>query len=406
LDQALHIARRGPGLRVHYAIAVVAAFVAHGGPLDQACWARGVTYYLPDGRASLHPGALGEAAASLLPGADRAAVLWTFDLDAHGVVTANSVERAVVRSRARLTYQEVQAAADAGTGPEAVGLLRRFGEARLRQEAERGGVSLDLPAQEVQVADGGYRLAYEERFDAMQWNAQVSLMAGMAAAERVVAAGIGVLRTMPPPDPAVVDMVRRTAVALGVPWPPGASYASVVGGLDSDDPAQGAVLSVAARGLRGAGYLALPDPDATGRALEHAAVAARYAHVTAPLRRLGDRYVSEVCLAAEANEAPPEWVGARLADLPDALRRADGRASGASRAVVDLVEALVLRPLVGRKLEVTVTAADEDGSTVLCRDPAVQARIRGHRLALGEQVEVLVEAADPVARRVDLEPLG
>ncbi|MGE3622202.1 MAG: RNB domain-containing ribonuclease, partial [Acidimicrobiia bacterium] len=97
LDQALHIARRGPGLRVHYAIADVAAFVAPGGPLDQACWARGVTYYLPDGRASLHPGALGEAAARLLPGADRAAVLWTFDLDAHGVVTANSVERAVVR---------------------------------------------------------------------------------------------------------------------------------------------------------------------------------------------------------------------------------------------------------------------------------------------------------------------
>src|SRR5918995_314104 len=112
LDQALHLSPRdaaGGGWRVRYAIADVAAFVTPGGALDAAVWDRGFTYYLPDGRAPLHPAVLGEDAGSLLPDRDRPAVLWTVDLDASGAVVASTVERAVVRSRAQLTYEEVQA---------------------------------------------------------------------------------------------------------------------------------------------------------------------------------------------------------------------------------------------------------------------------------------------------------
>jgi exoribonuclease R len=408
LDQALHIERRagGRGWRVRYAIADVAAFVTPGGPLDAACWDRGLTFYLPDGRAPLHPAVLGEDAGSLLPDRDRAAVLWTVDLDAEGAVAAATVERAAVRNRAQLTYEEVQAQVDAGTAPETLVLLREVGEARRRQEEARGGVSLDLPAQRVEVVDGGYRIVFEATVPAMGWNAQVSLLVGMVAAERMVGAGTGLLRTMPPPPDDVVEMVRRTAGALGVAWPAGATYADVVRDLDGDVPDEAALLALAARGLRGAGYVALPAAVAVEgpRALEHAAVAARYAHVTAPLRRLGDRYATEVCLAVEAGDGPPAWVVGGLAGLPDALQRAGGRESGASRAVVDLAEALVLRPLVGQPLEVAVVAADDEGSTVVCRDPAVQARVAGHRLPLGEQVAVLVEAADPVERTVILRP--
>ena len=65
LDQAFHAERRPHGFRVRYAIADVAAFVAPGGALDREAFARGVTLYLPDGRAPLYPDVLGEGAASL-----------------------------------------------------------------------------------------------------------------------------------------------------------------------------------------------------------------------------------------------------------------------------------------------------------------------------------------------------
>jgi exoribonuclease R len=406
LDQALHIERRGRGWRVHYAIADVAAFVVGGGPLDTACWDRGLTFYLPDGRAPLHPDVLGVGSASLLPDEDRAAVLWTVDLDADGAIESASVERAVVRSQAQLTYADVQAAVDGGTAGETLVLLREVGEARQRQEADRGGVSLDLPSQKVEAEDGGYRIEFETTLPAMGWNAQLSLLVGMVAAERMVRAGVGLLRTMPPAPQHVIDKVRRTARALHVDWPDGASYADVVRDLRSDVPDQAALLALAARGLRGAGYLALPADVTDPRVLEHAAVAAPYAHVTAPLRRLGDRYATEVCLALEAGDPPPTWSTERLGDLPAALQKAGGRESGASRAAVDLVEALVLRPLVGRELEVSVVAADDEGSTVVCRDPAIEVRMPGRRLDLGEQIAVRIQAADPVERRVELVPMA
>jgi exoribonuclease R len=409
LDQALHIERRGTGWRVHYAIADVAAFVEPTGPIDADCWDRGVTFYLPDGRASLHPAVLAEGAASLLPGQERPAALWTVDLDSDGSVVASRVERSIVRSRAQMTYEDAQAAidAEAGTGsaPSTLVGLRAVGEARLAQEAARGGVSLDLPSQRVDAVDGSYHVEFEATLPTMGWNAQISLLVGMVAAQRMVDAGVGLLRTLPPPDKAVLDQVRRTARALRVDWPGGASYAEVVRNLDSHVADEAALLSLAARGLRGAGYLALPASVADPREIEHSAVAAPYAHVTAPIRRLGDRYATEVCLAIEAGSEPPEWASARLPDVPDALRRARGRESGATRAAVDLVEALVLRPMVGRTLEVAVIAVDEGGSTVVCRDPAIQARIEGPPLGLGDEVTVRIVAADPAEARVVLEPV-
>ncbi|HEY3141725.1 MAG TPA: RNB domain-containing ribonuclease [Acidimicrobiales bacterium] len=407
LDQALHIERRNGGAggwRVRYAIADLAAFVGPGGALDQSCWDRGLTYYLPDGGAPLHPEVLGVGAASLLPKQDRPAVLWTIDLDADGGVTSTSVVRAIVRSRDQLTYEQVQRDVDRGTAAETLVLLSEVGEVRRRQEAARGGVSLDLPAQRVEADDGGYRIEFETTVPAMAWNAQISLLAGMVAAERMVTAGVGLLRTVPPPEGFVVDRVRHTARALHVAWPDGASYADVVRDLRSDVPDQAALLSLASRGLRGAGYIALPV-DGDGVELAHAAVAAQYAHVTAPLRRLGDRYVAETCLAIEAGDRPPAWVTERLPALPETLGRASSRESAAARAAVDLVEALVLRPMVGDTLDVTVVAADKEGSTVVCRDPAIQARVH-QRLELGDHVTVRITAADPTTRTVNLEPTG
>lgn len=408
LDQAVHVERRTAGWRVHYAIADVPAFVRPGGALSLEVQDRGVTFYLPDERSPLHPPVLGEDAASLLPGQDRPAVLWTIDLDLDGAVSSAALERAVVRSRAQLTYGEVQVDVDSGRASEPLALLAEVGRVRQEVEAAREGVSLDLPTQRI-ISDGGsYRLEHEVVVPAMGWNAQISLLTGMVAAEAMLDAGVGLLRTLPPPDPKVVGVVQRTAVALGVQWPEGATYAAVVRGLDGADPDQAAVLALAARGLRGSGYLALgagaPVPD-DPVAVRHAAVAAPYAHVTAPLRRLCDRATIEVCLALFSDRDVPDGVVAQVAELPAAMSRAKARESGAARAAIDLVEALVLRPHIGEVVEATVVSTDDERSTVVIGSLAIAAAVGVGHLPLGEAVSLRIDDADPTTRRVTLTPV-
>src|SRR3712207_6696976 len=128
LDQAIHIERSGDGYVVHYAIADVAAFVSAGDPGDVEANRRGETLYGADSKIPLHPPVLSEGAASLLPDQVRPALLWTIRVDEVGEGTDVQVERALVRSRAQLTYEAVQADLDAGRAGELIGLLKEVGE--------------------------------------------------------------------------------------------------------------------------------------------------------------------------------------------------------------------------------------------------------------------------------------
>nr|BFE79998.1 hypothetical protein GCM10020093_025990 [Planobispora longispora] len=108
--------------------------------------------------------------------------------------------------------------------------------------------------------------------------------------------------------------------------------------------------------LRGADYVAFNgEPPAEAA---HAAVAAPYAHVTAPLRRLADRYASEICLAIAAGEPVPEEIQRVMVELPEVMRATGRRASAAARACVDLVEAFVLRERVGQTFDAVVIDVD------------------------------------------------
>src|SRR5690606_7153657 len=108
LDQAVFLERAGDGYRVWYAIADVAAFIELGGVLDAEARRRGQTVYAPDGRIPLHPVSISEDAGSLLPGLDRSAYVWTFELDADARLTKTGLARARVRSRAQHDYEGVQ----------------------------------------------------------------------------------------------------------------------------------------------------------------------------------------------------------------------------------------------------------------------------------------------------------
>ncbi|MFG2457585.1 RNB domain-containing ribonuclease [Streptomyces sp. NPDC048523] len=408
LDQAMHLSRRGTGYRLRYAIADVAAFVVPGGLLDAEAHRRVMTLYFPDTRIPLHPPVLSEGAASLLPDQVRPAALWTIDLDAEGRTTAADVRRALVRSRAKLDYEGVQRAIDSGTAEEPLELLRVVGELRERLEVERGGISLRIPEQEIAERDGTYELSYRAPLPADGWNAQISLLTGMAAADLMLGHGTGVLRTLPAAPDGAVGRLRRTAHALHIDWPHHVSYAALVRSLDPRIPHHAAFLQECTTLLRGAGYTVFRDgilPSLT----THAAVAAPYAHCTAPLRRLIDRYASEICLAAVAGEPVPEWVLAAFEALPREMTEGGRLAAKAERECVDLVEAALLKDRVGEVFDGCVVDVDEDRptvGTVQLETPAVMGRIDGAdlSLSLGERLRVKVVQSDPGTSKVRFAP--
>ncbi|MEA2248718.1 MAG: hypothetical protein QOH46_3247 [Solirubrobacteraceae bacterium] len=386
LDQALHIERRGDGHRVRYAIADVAAFVAQGGALDRDTHRRGVTVYAPDEKAPLHPPVLSEGAASLLPGGWRPAVLWTLDLDATGALTATDVRRAQVKSVAQHTYEDVPA--------DVAALLREVGERRLALERDRGGVRLAVPEQEVIREDGSWTVRYRVPLATEDHNAQVSLLTGMAAAQLMLKAGTGILRTQKPPSERSLARLRRQAAALNVPWPDDLSYPEFIRTLDPKIPAHAAVMHEATGVGGAAGYTAFdgePPQDAA-----HFAVAAHYAHATAPLRRLQDRFVSECCLAACAGTPVPDWVRQGLPALPEAMSAGAHRAGKVERGVVDLVEAAILAGREGERFDAVVI----DDGLVQLREPAIRGPLEDGGPPPGRDVAVRLETADVAARKV------
>ncbi|KAA1423589.1 RNB domain-containing ribonuclease [Mumia zhuanghuii] len=405
LDQAMFIERSGDGWTVHYAIADVVSYVRPGGAVDAEAHRRGQTLYAPSRRIPLHPPALSEDAASLLPEVVRPAVLWSIDLDADGRQRDVRVERARVRSTAQLDYEGVQAQVEAGRGPETLALLREVGERREALEAERGGVSLPLPSQEIErAADGSWSLTYRQLLLSEGWNEQISLMTGMAAAGLMLEAEVGLVRTLPPADEHGLRRLRRAARGLGIEWPADMAYPELVRTLDPTLPHHLAMLDACTGLLRGAGYVAF-DGDAPADAeAEHSAIAAPYAHATAPLRRLADRYVSEVCLAVSGGSEVPAWAREGLVALPDVMGATGRVASRFDRAVLDLVEAVVLSDAVGRSFGgVVIDADDKDPAkgSILLDDPAVEAPVVGTApLPLGELVRVTLEEADVDARSV------
>ena len=399
LDQALHIERRDGGYLVSYAIADVAAFVVAGSALDDETRRRGETLYFPDLRVPLHPAVLSEGAASLLPGQVRPAVLWAISLDATGQTTAVDVRRARVRSVAQLDYGQLQQMLDAGAAPVAAELLGEVGRARLALARARHAINLDLPEQEVAADDhGGWRLQWRMPLPVESWNAEISLLTGMCAGEMMLRAGVGLLRTLPAPDHTTVSHLARLAPALGVSWPPGARPGDVLAGLDRADPRHVAFFEHAASLLRGAGYTAF-DGSAPSHP-EHAGVGAVYAHVTAPLRRLVDRFGTEVCLAVAAGVPVPDWAREALPGLPAIMAAADHHAHEVDRAVVDTVEAWLLREQIGHDFDAVVVDARAETAHIALDDPPVRASCDGHQLREGSRIRARLAMADVAARQV------
>lgn len=401
LDQAMCLERTSNGYRVRYAIADVPAFVPPGGHIDEEARSRGVTIYCPDRRAGLHPPRLAEDAASLLPDVRRGAFVWDMRLDNDAQLVDVQLGRARVQSHMRLAYADVAQHVADGEHDGQLALLKEIGERRLALEHARGGASLAMPEQEVVATGaGGYALSSRAVLPSEDWNAQISLMTGMAAATMMLNGRIGVLRTMPKPDERELAHFRDQVRALGAPWPHDMEYGAFLRTLTLDNPRHLAIVQQAARLFRGAGYTAFDGADPVESM--HAAVAAPYAHVTAPLRRLVDRFGLVVCEALANGREVPDWARAALPTLPKIMASADRQAHAVERACVDAVEAAALSSLIGQRCDaIVLDDQDREHPLVHIADPAIVSRAVG-AARQGDVIQVMVTQADIVRGTVGL----
>lgn len=388
LDQAFHIERAGRDLLLHYAIADVGWFVRAGSALDKAAWQRGMTQYLPGARVPLYPAALGEAAASLLPDGPRPAVVFSVRIDADGIARIAGVERALVRSRAKLGYETV-------TPAELPPLLPELAERIREAERARGAARLDSPEQELtRDANGRYALVLNAPLASENDNAAMSLATNLAVAQLFVAHHGGLFRVLAEPDESAVKRLRASARARRIDWPANESLAALERRLDAENLHEAGFLLEIRKASRSASYA----PWQEGELPWHAAVAASYVHATAPLRRLADRYVVEAALSLATTGNWPERAADAFGALPAVMDDAAQTARRLERGVLDLAEAVLLHGREGEDFAAVVAETGDRGAHVQLLDVPVLARVRGNGLSEGEVVRVRLERADPERR--------
>ncbi len=204
LDQAMFIARDEGGFRVRYALADASYYMRPGSALFHAALSRGVTYYFPGFCVPMLPRPLSEDLVSLNPEVDRRALIFDMVLDASGEVLRTEVYRALIRSRAKLSYPGVQAlhdhwdagasqthALDGHDYTETLTLLRTVGELRMNLAFERDVVRYRRRELLVHAGPEGtaFTLVEADRNDVERWNEQISLLCNAQGAQMLVDAG-------------------------------------------------------------------------------------------------------------------------------------------------------------------------------------------------------------------------
>jgi exoribonuclease R len=169
--------------------------------------------------------------------------------------------------------------------------------------------------------------------------------------------------------------------------------------LTEGDPRHNAFRAV----VRRAGPRASYAPYQDGVVPWHSAMAATYAHATAPLRRLADRYVIEAALAIANGGGVDAGLQAVFGQLPTVMAKADDRAAQIDRAVLDLAEAVMLQGCEGRTFAAVVTDIDERGARIQLADPAVIARADSKDTIPGDEIQVQLQRVDVGHRQVIFE---
>ena len=344
------------GWRAVVAIADVAHFVRPGSALDRAARERGNSAYFPDRVVPMLPEALSADLCSLRPGLDRACLAAHLRIDAGGALRDWRFERALMRSAARLTYDEVQAAAEGGGAGLAApvraalpALYGVYGALRAAREA-RGALDLELPERTVELADDGAvaRIGIAPRHDSHRLIEELMIAANVAAASALEAKYAPCMyRVHDRPDMAKLDVLREFLRTRGLTLPRsgamrGDVFNRILAGLDDARDVESAGLMI----LRAQAQAAYSP-----RNIGHFGLGlARYAHFTSPIRRYADLLVHRALIAAlrsRPRRLPDADEAASLEAVGTHISGTERRAQAAERDALDRYAAAYLAAHVG-----------------------------------------------------------
>jgi ribonuclease R len=421
-DDAVFAEPDGDGFRLLVAIADVAHYVRPGSALDHAARLRGNSCYFPDRVVPMLPEALSNHWCSLRPGEDRGCLFVEMRIGPDGEKRAHRFGRGIMRSAARLTYEQVQAAHDAGTDTALpIAPLYAAFRALLAARQARGTLDLDLPERRVVLDEAGRVVSVEPRprLDSHRLIEEFMVLANVCAAEELERLHRPCMyRVHAPPSVEKLWSLREFLRGFDIHLPPG-------------EAVQPRDLDRVLRLVAGTGHAPLVNevmlrsqsqaaysPDNIG----HFGLAlARYAHFTSPIRRYADLLVHRALIAGlklgAGGLAAEE--GARFPDIAGHITATERRAALAERDAIDRYLAAFMADKVGALfparisgvtrfgLFVTIAANGASGLVPLSSLPddfwmhdETAATLTGRRtrlsFRLGQDVEVRLAEASPI----------
>ena len=416
LDQ-LEVAERLPdgSIVVKLAVADVDVYVAKDSPLDRRAAANTTSVYTGIETFPMLPERLSTDLTSLAEGATRAAMVVQMSVGPDGRVGQTDVYRALVRNRAKLTYENVGAwLAGAAPAPSAVvatpGLaeqLRMQDEAacRLRElRHERGALDLETIEARTVTANGRVvDIALVHKTRARDLIEDFMIAANVAVATFLETRGIASLRRVvkaPKRWPRIVALAAREGATLPAE-PDAKALSDFLAARRAAAPDRFADLSLAVVKLMGAGEYDVEVPG--GEQHGHFGLAVDdYTHSTAPNRRYADLVTQRQLKAAIAGASSPYDAGT-LQSIAERCTRMEDEGRRVEREVRKMAAAALLAPRVGERFDAIVTGDTPTGVFVRLLHPPAEGRVvRGEAgLDVGDRARVTLLAADPATGHID-----
>jgi len=327
------------GWQIIVAIADVAAYIRPGEALDRDAYKRGTSVYFPDRVVPMLPEEISNGWCSLLPNEPRPCLAVRMTIDAEGNLRKHVFMRGLMRSAARLSYEQVQKAKDGfpddTTGPlldTVIEPLYGAYAALLNAREKRGTLDLDIPELSIVIGENGHVAQIEPRarLDSHKLIEEFMIAANVAAAESLESKGAPVMyRAHEAPSMEKLEGLRQSLAALDYKLVKGAVRPIHFSGIlerAAGDGNSRIVNDLVLRSQSKAIY-GPENPGHFGLALQ------RYCHFTSPIRRYPDLLVHRALIAAHqlGDDGLPPGDGERFDEMGETLSLAERRAEAAER---------------------------------------------------------------------------
>jgi ribonuclease R len=367
-DDAVHAEADGAGWKVTVAIADVAHYVGPDSHLDREAWARGNSVYFPDRVVPMLPEALSNGWCSLRPREDRGCLFVEMSFDGAGRKSGHRFGRGIMRSAARLTYEQAQASFEAGEEPEGLApghMASLYGAFRalLAAREARGTLDLNLPERRVLLDEKGRVSAVvpRARLDSHRLIEEFMVAANVCAAEeleRLIQPCM--YRVHDRPSDLKLEGLRQFLRSMELSLPPGdrlhpRDFAALLAEV-KESPQERLVHETVLRSQSQAAYA----PENLG----HFGLAlARYAHFTSPIRRYADLLVHRALIRGLklGSDGLAEVEAARFLETGEHITATERRAAAAERDAVDRYLAAYMSERVGNLFAARISGVTRFG---------------------------------------------